>query len=368
MLKSFPHYRQLDAMDCGPTCLRMIAKYYGRNYTLQSLREKSFITREGVSMLGISEAAESIGFRTTGVKITLDQLKKEVPLPCILHWNQNHFVVLYGLSHRPLHRKGNQGGGYRFHIADPASTLVIFTEEEVKRCWLSTRTEVRKTSFGSIQKVIENDLPLTPSGGGYNDAGTALLLEPGPEFYTMEDEKLARKQGLSFFFRYLIPYKKELLQLILGMITASILQLIMPFLTQSLVDTGIRDSNLNFITLILIAQLVVFFARMSTDFIRNWILLHVNTRINIALISDFLAKLMRLPLKFFDTKMVGDIMQRIGDHRRIESFLTGTSINTLFSFVNFIVFGIVLAYYNLTILGLFMLGNGLYVVWILAFM
>ena len=373
MFKSFPHYRQLDAMDCGPTCLRMIAKYYGKNYTLQSLREKSFITREGVSMLGISEAAESIGFRTTGVKITLEQLKKDVPLPCILHWNQNHFVVLYKIkkinhfniqrlfnksdSHpqrstttsplpdsytpqRPLQR-GNEG--FQFCIADPASTLVSFTEEEFKRCWISTKSE-------NI------------------DTGTTLFLEPGPDFYTMEDEKQARKQGLSFFFRYLNPFKKELLQLILGMITASILQLIMPFLTQSLVDTGIRDSNLNFITLILIAQLVVFLARMATDFIRSWILLHVNTRINIALISDFLAKLMRLPLKFFDTKMVGDIMQRIGDHRRIETFLTGSSINTLFSFVNFIVFGIVLAYYNLAILGLFLLGNGLYVAWILAFM
>ena len=357
MLKSFPHFRQLDAMDCGPTCLRMIAKYYGRNYTLQSLREKSFITREGVSMLGISEAAESIGFRTTGVKITLEQLKKEVPLPCILHWNQNHFVVLYGIKNRGLRIK-SAAKEVRFCIADPASTLVTFTEEEFKRCWLSTRAE---------ERGIE-ELPSAISDGGYKDAGTALLLEPSPDFYSIEDDKQTRKQGLSFFFRYLTPYKKELLQLILGMITASILQLIMPFLTQSLVDTGIRDSNLSFITLILIAQVVIFLARMSVDFIRSWILLHVNTRINIALISDFLAKLMRLPLKFFDTKMVGYIMQRIGDHRRIESFLTGTSINTLFSFVNFIVFGAVLAYYNLTILGLFLLGNGLYVVWILAFM
>ena len=367
MFKSFPHYRQLDAMDCGPTCLRMIAKYYGRNYTLQSLREKSFITRAGVSMLGISEAAESIGFRTTGVKITLEQLKKEVPLPCILHWNQNHFVVLYGLSPRPLRKRGSQGG-YKFHIADPATTLVTFTEEEFKRCWLSTRAKDSDIPPDLI--IIQRNTSNEPhfSQGKTSDVGTALLLEPGPEFYEMEDEKQARKKGLSFFFRYLTPFKKEFLQLILGMITASILQLIMPFLTQSLVDTGIRDNNLNFITLILIAQLVVFIARMATDFIRSWILLHVNTRINIALISDFLAKLMRLPLKFFDTKMVGDIMQRIGDHRRIESFLTGTSINTLFSFVNFIVFGFVLAYYNLTILGLFLLGNGLYVAWILIFM
>jgi ATP-binding cassette subfamily B protein len=337
-MRNFPHYRQLDAMDCGPTCLRMVAKHYGRSYTLQTLRERSFITREGVSMLGISEAAESIGFRTSGVKISIGQLKKDTPLPCILHWNQSLFVVLYRLSPRPPHK-----GGYLFHIADPGSTCVAFNEEEFKRCWISSKT-------------------------GEEDTGTALLLEPGPEFYAMEDEKQTRQQGLSFFFRYLTPYRKEFLQLILGMLTASILQLIMPFLTQSLVDTGIRDSNLNFITLILISQLIIFIARLSVDFIRSWILLHTNTRINIALISDFLAKLMHLPLRFFDTKMVGDIMQRIGDHSRIESFMTGSSINTLFSFVNFIVFGFVLGYYDLSILGLFLLGNGLYVAWILAFM
>ncbi|MDR2919572.1 MAG: peptidase domain-containing ABC transporter [Tannerella sp.] len=342
---SFPHYHQLDAMDCGPTCLRMVSKHFGRTYSLQYLRERAFITREGVSMLGISDAAESIGFRTNGVKITLDQLKKEVPLPCILHWNQNHFVVLYkisGLSPRSLQKGGNQEK-VKYHISDPASKKVAFSEDEFKRCWLSTKT-------------------------GEEDTGTALLLEPGPDFYDREDEQQTRTRGISFFFRYLTPYKKEFIQLILSMIVVSVLQLITPFLTQAMVDTGIRDSNLSFITLILIAQLIIFLARLSVDFIRSWILLHVNTRINIALISDFLAKLMRLPIRFFDTKMVGDIMQRIGDHSRIESFMTGSSISTLFSFVNFIVFGIVLGYYNLTILGLFLLGNGLYVAWILAFM
>ena len=212
-----------------------------------------------------------------------------------------------------------------------------------KRCWVSTKVDGQ-------------------------DTGTALLLEPGPEFYGMEDEGRDRKRNLGFFFRYISPYRREMAQLVLGMLTASVLQLILPFLTQSLVDTGIRDNNLGFITLILISQLVIFIAKLSVDFIRSWILLHVNTRINIALISDFLAKLMRLPLHFFDTKMVGDIMQRIGDHDRIEAFMTGTSINTLFSFVNFIVFGFVLAYYDWTILGLFLLGNGLYVAWVLAFM
>lgn len=330
-MKKFPHYPQLDSADCGPTSLRMIAKYYGRTYSAQYLREHAFITREGVSMLGISDAAEHIGFRTMGVRITLDQLEQEVLLPCILHWNQRHFVVCYKI------KKG------KFYIADPAAGRVVFDRTEFGRCWFSTLVEGK-------------------------DTGTALLLEPGPEFGEREEPEDAKNRKLSFFFRYLTPYKRELFQLVLGMLTVSILQLIMPFLTQSLVDTGIRDGNLSFITLILIAQLVIFIARLSVDFIRSWILLHVNTRINIALISDFLAKLMRLPLYFFDTKMVGDIMQRIGDHNRIESFMTGASISTLFSFVNLVVFGFVLAYYDLSILGLFLLGNGLYVAWILAFM
>jgi len=327
----FPHYRQLDSSDCGPTCLRMITKYYGKNYSAQYLRELSFITREGVSMLGISDAAEKIGFRTMGAQLTLEQLRSQATLPCILHWNQRHFVVCYKIKDD------------KYYIADPGSKKVQFKESELATCWLSTKNDGKRV-------------------------GTALIIEPGPEFYDRADEEDRENRNFSFIFRYLIPYKKELLQLVLGMLTASVLQLIMPFLTQSLVDTGIRDSNLNFITLILIAQLVIFIARLSVDFIRSWILLHVNTRINIALISDFLAKLMRLPLQFFDTKMVGDIMQRIGDHSRIEAFMTGSSINTLFSFVNLIVFGIVLGYYNLTILGLFLLGNGLYVTWILAFM
>lgn len=221
--------------------------------------------------------------------------------------------------------------------------MVDYNEQEFKKCWLSTRTEGE-------------------------DVGTALILEPGPDFYHREDEPEIRERGLLFFLRYLTPYKKQLIQLILGMLTVSLLQLILPFLTQSLVDVGIRDSNLNFIILVLIAQIIISVSQLSVEFIRSWILLHVNTRITISLISDFLAKLMKLPLHFFDSKMVGDIMQRIGDHERIKTFLTGSSITTLFSFVNFFIFAFVLAYYNLTVLGIFLLGNTLYVCWILVFM
>lgn len=334
-MKSFPHFLQLDTMDCGPTCLRMIAKYYGKTYSLQTLRTRSFITREGVSMLGISDAAESIGFRTSGVRISFKQLVEDVPLPCVLHWNQSHFVVCYDIR--------TKKDGYRISIADPASQLVIYQEGEFKKCWLSTKMEGE-------------------------EKGVALVLDPTPDFYDAEDERRVGERSLTFFLKYLVPYKKQLLQLILGMLVISVLQLIVPFLTQSLVDVGIHGGNLSFITLILIAQLVVSVSQLSVGFIRSWIILHMNARINIALISDFLIKLMKLPLHYFDTKMIGDLMQRIGDHGRIESFLTGSSISTLFSFVNFFIFSFVLAYYNLGILAIFLVGNALYVCWILFFM
>jgi ATP-binding cassette subfamily B protein len=343
MKKKFPHYTQFDAMDCGPTCLRMIAKHYGRTCFLQTLREKSFITREGVSMLGISEAAENIGFRTQGVKISFEQLVEDVPLPCILHWNQNHFVVCYDIKQKKGLFKKNNAQEYTIHIADPAGTMVTYSREEFVRCWLSTQSKGE-------------------------EKGTALILNTTPAFYDQEDEKSQSKVNLRYFFRYLKPHKLQLLQLMLGMLVVSVLQLIFPFLTQTMVDVGIGTHNLSIITLVLIAQLVLFVTQLGVEFIRSWIVLHTSTRISISLISDFLIKLMKLPLGYFDTKMIGDIMQRIGDHGRIQSFLTGSSISVLFSFTNFIIFSFVLAYFNLTILGIFLIGNTLYVLWVLSFM
>ena len=342
MKLNFPHYRQLDAMDCGPTCLRMIAKHYGRSYTLQTLRQHSFITREGVSMLGISDAAEHIGFRTQGVRVSFEQLVDEVPLPCIIHWNQNHFVVCYKIKEE---KKiwGKKTGDYKIYISDPAQNQAVFTKDEFLKCWLSTR---------------KND----------EDKGTALILYTTPAFYDTEDEQAKSKINLRYFARYLIPHKAQILQLVVAMIVTSGLSLIFPFLSQTMVDSGIGNHNLSLISLILIAQLVLFFTQMGIEFLRSWIVLHTTTRINISLISDFLIKLMRLPLGYFDTKMFGDIMQRIGDHGRIQSFLTGTSISVVFSFANFIIFGFILAYYSPLILGVFLLGNTLYVLWVLAFL
>jgi ATP-binding cassette, subfamily B, bacterial len=335
-MKSFPFYLQPDAMDCGPTCLRMVAKYHGRGYSLQSLREKSFITRTGVSMLGISDAAESIGFRTMGIKINFEKLASEVPLPCIVHWKQNHFVVVCQIKRK---------GGYEntiVTVADPARGIIKFTKQEFEKGWISTRTNE-------------------------DNKGLALLLEPTPKFFDTPDDKPDQTK-IGFLYKYLRPHKQFINRLILGLILGSVLQLIFPFLTQAVVDKGIGNQNLGFITLILIAQLVIFAGKMSVDFLRSWILLHISTRIDISLISDFLIKLMRLPISFFDTKLIGDIMQRIGDHTRIQNFLTGSSLATLFSLVNLIVFGGVLAYYDLRILGIFLFGNTLYILWIMLFL
>ncbi|MDL2223745.1 peptidase domain-containing ABC transporter [Bacteroidales bacterium OttesenSCG-928-M06] len=339
MIKKFPLYTQLDMMDCGPTCLRMIARYYGHSFSLQTLREKSFVTRQGVSMLGISDAAESIGMRTSGVKISFDQFVEEVTLPCILHWNQNHFVVCYKVKKQ---KKGDHIN-YVISIADPVGKKYDLDKESFLKAWISTKSDGK-------------------------DMGVALLLSPTPDFYQYEDDQEKREKNLSYFFSYLFPYKYQILQLTLGMLIGSILSLIFPFLTQAVVDQGISNHNLNFITLILIGQLILTGTQMAVGFLQNWISLHMNTRISISLISDFLAKLMKLPLRFFDAKNIGDIMQRIGDHSRVQSFLTGTTLSTIFSFFNFFIFAFILAYYNLTILVVFLVGNILYVSWILLFM
>ena len=343
-MKHFPQYTQLDSIDCGPTCLRMIAKHYGRSYTLQNLREKSFITREGVSMLGISDAAESIGMHTQGVRITIEQLINDVPLPCILHWNQNHFVVLYRIV-EPRHAAALRlrRKEVLFYISDPAGQKYVMNQEEFCRCWYSSKSQGK-------------------------DTGTVLVLQPSPDFYNQEDDKQKQERNLGHFFRYLFPYKSQYFQLVVGMLLGSILALIFPFLTQAVVDQGIGNSNLNFITLILIAQLVLSITQMGVGFIQNWITLHTNTRISIALISDFLTKLMKLPLKFFDAKNIGDIMQRIGDHSRIQSFMTGTTLTTMFSFFNFFIFAGILTFYNMSILLVFIAGNSLYMAWIIFFM
>ena len=332
-MKPFPHYTQHDQMDCGPTCLRMIAAWYGKRYSLEGLREKSFLTREGVSMLGISEAAERIGLRSMCVQVDYKKLL-EAPLPCIVHWNQQHFVVVYRMDNKHV------------WVADPGAEKLKYTKEEFCRCWLSARKNGE-------------------------DTGIALLLEPTPEFYTKEDdgdEGERNRRGLLFMFSYLRPYKQLIGQLLLGLLLGSLILLLLPFLTQSVVDFGINNRNMGFIWLVLVAQLTLTFSSAAVEFIRGWILLHLGTRVNISLISDFLAKLMRLPMSYFDTKMTGDILQRINDHTRIQDFLTGSSLSVVFSAFNIVVFGVVLLLYSPVVFGIFMVGSALYVGYVWLFM
>ena len=335
-MPNFSVYRQHDAMDCGPTCLRMVAKHYKKTFTLQTLRTKSEIGKEGVSLLGIAQAAEDIGFKTLAVKVDFGKLAEEAPLPCIVHWQQNHFVVVYKVSRNRFSKNTT------VHVADPAKGLITYTKEEFCKGWLDTKK-------------------------GNDEEGIALLLEPTPRFYAEEGEQ-SKGLAMGMLWQYVWRYKGLLFQLGLGLLVGSILQVVLPFLTQSIVDTGIQTRNIHFIYLILVAQSMLFLGRMSVDFIRSWILLHISTRINLSILSDFLSKLLKLPISFFDSKMTGDIMQRIGDHHRIESFLTGTSLNVLFSLFNLVIFSCIAAFYNLTIFGIFIISSILYTLWITVFL
>jgi ATP-binding cassette subfamily B protein len=327
---AFPFVKQPDAMDCGPTCLKMIAAFYRKSLSLDTLRKKCYITREGVSFLGLSEAADSIGFKTIGVKISFDLLTENVPLPCVVHWRQRHFVVVYKIKNNKV------------YVADPAIGLITYPIEEFISNWALTLSEGKK-------------------------AGLVLILEPTPSFFENDNEKPAGG-GFRFLLKHFRLYRKYLFQLLLGLFIGSCIQLIIPFLTQSVIDIGLNNNDIGFIYLILFAQLALVFGRLSVEFLRSWLLLHIGTRVNVAVISGFLQKLMSLPLAFFDTKLTGDILQRVEDNNRIEEFLTSASLSILFSFFNLIIFGIVLAIFSLKILSVFLLGTVLYIGWISLFM
>ncbi|PDP61292.1 peptidase domain-containing ABC transporter [Prevotella intermedia] len=328
---------QQDAMDCGPSCLAMIAKHYGLQPNVEEIRRTCALSKEGVSLLGISKAAESIGFKTIGGRLSFNTLAKEVTYPCIIHWDQNHFVVVYKVQ---KHTKGR----YTVYVADPGKGLVTYSKDEFCERWISTKTNGE-------------------------EKGVALLLEPTEQFYTQTDtERIPTQNRAIFLWNYLKKYKRFFLQLILGLLLGALLQLVFPFLTQSIVDTGIGGKDIGFVWLVLLAQMMLLFSRTAIDFIRSKILLHISTRINISLISDFFIKLMKLPMKFFDTKLMGDLLQRIEDHRRVEQFLTSSSLSLLFSFFTFLVFGVVLAVYNLGIFLVFLLGTLLYAGWIILFL
>lgn len=313
----------------------MISRYYGKKFTLQHLREECHITRDGVTMLGISDAAESVGFKTLGVKVTFEELFNEVPLPCIAHWEQNHFVVVYGVTKRWKKRF--------IRVADPAQGKAIYSSEAFIQAWQSKPD---------------------PENPG---KGVCLLLEPSPMLHAIPDDVKSASR-VKFILSYLKPHRSYFFQLLLSMVLGSLIMLIFPFLTQSIIDVGIRENDLSFIVLVLIAQLALFTGQVAVEFIRGWILLHISTRVNIALISDFLIKILKLPIGFFSTKRTGDLIQRILDHDRIQSFLTVSSLNILFSAVNFLIFSLVLLLYNYLIFLVFIGGTALYIGWVYLFM
>jgi ATP-binding cassette subfamily B protein len=342
-LTKFPNYIQADQKDCGPTCLKIITKYYGKILKIQDLRDYSETTREGSNLLLLSDAAEKIGFRTLGAKLSSDKLQ-EIPLPCVLHWNKAHYVVLYKIlnSKSSFKRKKNE---QKYYISDPSFGLIKYSQEEFLKFWIGNNADET------------------------TEEGIALLLEPTPKFFQSNfDKEENREFGFSLLSQYVLRYKSFLIQLSVGLLASSLMQLIFPFLTQSIVDIGIQNQNIHFIYLILFAQLFLFTGRTGLELIRSWILLHLSTRINISLISDFFIKLMNLPISFFDVRMTGDIMQRINDHHRIEKILTTSSLNVFFSTINMFIMGGVLAYYNLHIFFIFFGGSFLYFGWITLFL
>lgn len=328
----YTFFEQYDSMDCGPACLKMVSEYHGGHYKIDFLRELCSLTKQGASMQGLSQAADVIGLRSLAVQISLDELKEKVPLPCILHWTQNHYVVLFEIKGKKSGKKST------FVIGDPAFGVTEIGEDEFLRSWISSSV-----------------------------FGVALVFEKGDSFQVTENTEKA-KRSVNGFVKYLKPHKFKIGMVFLTLLIGSLLTLVIPFLMQRLVDTGILQRKPSIVTLILLAQFVLFSAIFINEFIRTRILLFINNYITINILSDFLTKLFKLPLYFFDSKTIGDLSQRIGDHGRIQSFLTGASIITAFSLLNLIVYSAVLLYYDFSIFFIFMGFMALNIGWTLLFL
>ncbi|WP_426483270.1 peptidase domain-containing ABC transporter [Flavobacterium sp. 2] len=328
MIKNkFLHFRQLDLKDCGPTCLRMIAKYYGKTFSREFLRDKANITKLGVTMAGIAEAAEAIEMRTLGMRISFESLLNEAPVPFIIPWRQKHFVVVYKTSKTKI------------YIADPAQGLLTYTYNDFKTAWTNTADET----------------------------GFVLILEPNAKFHEQTEDKEQNK-GFSFLYPYFKPYRKLINQIFIGLLVATIIQFILPFLMQSVVDVGVNNQDIPFIYLILISQFVLILSQTLVSVFREWILIHITSRFNIKMISDFLYKMLKLPVNYFETRNTGEHLQRITDHTRIQNFISSSSLNMVFSMITFIIFNGILAYYNLTIFIVFIVAAILYVCWTFFFL
>lgn len=332
----FPLDRQLDMMDCGPASLKMVAKYYGKYYSLQYLRDLCGNTREGVSLTGVSHGAESIGLRTLAAHCTTKDLIEKVPLPIIIHWNNSHFVVLYKIRER--HK-----GTAKFYIADPAKGYVSYIQEDFENKW-----------------VKQNENKAT---------GIALILEPQADFKQRQaGEKAERGRHLENIVGYFLPYKKSFAYLGIVMLLITAMQAVLPFISKAVIDVGIQTQDVSFINIVLVANLALIISITLSSAVRDWILQHMSSRVNIALISDYLIKLMKLPVSFFENKMLGDILQRANDHERIRSFIMNNSLNLIFSTLTFFIFSLILLIYNTTIFYIFIIGSTLYVLWVMGFL
>ena len=319
-------------MQCGVACLAMICKYYKNAYSIETLSKLCSVSTEGVSLFAIKNAAEKLGFNSICCKTSIEQLVS-ISMPSILHWNQNHFVVLYKVKNKK-----------KFYIADPGKGLVCYSLENFKKHWISS---------------VSNG----------EEKGVVMVIEPTEKFWKKSIiEEPNKKRSFNFLFGYVLQYRKYFIQIILGLLLGCLLQFIMPFLTQAIVDIGIKHKDIGFIWLVLLGELMIVVGRTATEFIHRWLLLHISMRINISLVSDFFIKLLKLPMSFFDTKLMGDLLQRIGDHSRVQNFLTGQVLNVVFTFLSFIIFGIVLFVYDRIIFGIFIVGSIIYGLWISSFL
>ncbi|MCM1348235.1 MAG: peptidase domain-containing ABC transporter [Firmicutes bacterium] len=328
----FPDIRQHDAMECGVACLTAVLRHFGKYVSLSEVGKRCARTNEGVSLLSITRAAESYGLTTATARVSLKQLS-ELPMPVILHWNQNHFVTLYRFSRNSS----------IFHIADPEKGLIKLNRTDFASHWLSYHDD-------------------------NEEKGIAMFVQPGEDFSKISEENKSDTRSLTILLKHIAQYKPLLIQVLLGLALGCVLQLVMPFLTQAIVDKGIAHKSINLIWLILLGELFIVCGRTATDFIRRWLILHISMRVNISLLSEFIMKLLRLPMSVFDTKLAGDLLQRMADHNRVQTFLTSESLSLFFSVLTFIIFGGVLAFYDWLIFLIFTAGSLIYVGWIALFL
>lgn len=336
--KNFKYFEPHDHIDCGPTCLRMIAYYHGKEYSSSYLQKLCEINRQGVSLKSLALGAQKIGLNSVAAEVSFKYLlENKKKLPCILFWDNNHFVVLYKIS------KSFFTNNYKFYLADPGNGNIVLTMDAVSKFWLC------------------ND-----------KRGYTLFFEPLEEFYNIVPDQIENSiqtvNMFSFLKHYFTPYKSYYSQIIVSMLIAAIIALFLPYLTQCIIDYGVANKNLSFILLILIAQFTLFVASTLTEIIRSHLLVHIGARINLTVLSDFLSKMISLPLSFFDSKLPGDIIARISDHHRVESFISATTLTAIMSFVNLFIYIFVVADYNLDIFFVYLLGSYLSIQWTIFFM